>query len=449
MNKHQFSPVAISFAVGLALSAAAAAQTTPTFSKDIAPLFFKDCATCHRPGEIAPMSLLSYQDARPWAKSIKARIASGQMPPWQSDDPHGTFLNDRRLSEAEKSLIIRWVDAGAPQGNAKDMPPAPKFPEGWQIGKPDAVFSMAKPYEVPATGTVEYQYFTVPSNFTEDKWIQAIEVRAGARSVVHHILVYAKDPSYKGPRRDAFTVAVPDMSKRQRPAGSPPPQQQRQLTPEEALRRDPGTLVGMMAPGTNPMVFKPGTAMKIPAGSLLTFQIHYTVNGKTAMEDQSSVGMIFAKTPPQQEVRDTYFANPTLVLPAGAPDVAVPSAIVFTEDSHITGMVPHTHLRGKTWEDRLVYPDGHTQVILSVPTYDFNWQTLYEFATPLAVPAGTRLETVAHYDNSANNKANPDPTKTVHWGDQTFEEMQFTALLYTVDKAPSPASQNASGGGGQ
>jgi hypothetical protein len=448
MNKHKFFPAAISFAIGLALSAAAAAQTTPTFSKDIAPLFFKDCANCHRSGEIAPMSLLTYEQARPWAKSIKARVASGQMPPWQSDDPHGTFLNDRRLSDAEKSLIVRWVDAGAPKGNPKDMPPAPKFPEGWQIGKPDATFSMEKPYEVPATGVVEYQYFTVPSNFTEDKWIQAIEVRAGARSVVHHILVYAKDPTYKGPRRDAFTVAVPDMSKMQRPAGAGRGQQ-RQLTPEEQIKRDPGILVGMMAPGTNPMVFKSGTAMKIPAGSLLTFQIHYTPNGKTPVPDQSTVGMIFSKTPPVQEVRDTYFANPTLVLPAGAPDTAIPSAIVFTEDSHITGMVPHTHLRGRTWEDRLVYPDGHTQVILSVPTYDFNWQTLYEFATPLAVPKGTRLETTAHYDNSPNNKSNPDATKEVHWGDQTFEEMQFTALLYTVDKAPSPAAQNATGGGGQ
>jgi len=448
MYKHKLSPAAILFAAGLALSASAAAQTTPTFSKDIAPLFNKDCASCHRSGEIAPMSLLTYEQARPWAKSIKARVASGQMPPWQSDDPHGTFLNDRRLSDAEKSLIVRWVDAGAPKGNPKDLPPVPKFPEGWQIGKPDAVFSMDKPYEVPATGVVEYQYFTVPSNFTEDKWIQAIEVRAGARSVVHHILVYAKDPAYKGPRRDSFTVAVPDMSKMQRPAGAGRGPQ-RPLTPEEQIKRDPGILVGMMAPGTNPMVFKSGTAMKIPAGSLLTFQIHYTVNGKTPVTDQSSVGMIFAKTPPVQEVRDTYFANPTLVLPAGAPDTAIPSAIVFTEDSHITGMVPHTHLRGRTWEDRLVYPDGRTQVILSVPTYDFNWQTLYEFATPLAVPKGTRLETVAHYDNSPNNKSNPDATKEVHWGDQTFEEMQFTALLYTVDKAPSPAAQNASGGGGQ
>jgi hypothetical protein len=438
------------FAAGLALSAIAAAQTTPTFTKDVAPLFYKSCANCHRPGEIAPMSLLTYEQARPWAKSIRARVASGQMPPWHSDDPHGTFSNDRRLTDEEKSTILRWVDAGAPEGDKKALPPAPKFVEGWEIGKPDLVVSMEKPYEVPATGTIDYQYFSVPTNFTEDKWIQAIEVRPGARSVVHHILVYAKDPAYGGPMQNAYKQLVPDMSRRQqRPAGAtPPPAPPPPLSPA-GLRRDPGILVGMMAPGTNPMILKPGTGMKLGAGTILTFQIHYTVNGKTPVEDRSSVGIIFAKSTPTQEIHDSFFANPTLDLPAGAADTAVPAAIQFTEDSHITQIVPHTHLRGKTWEDRLVYPDGRVQTILSVPTYDFNWQTIYVFATPLAVPKGSRIETVAHYDNSVNNKANPDSTKEVHWGDQTWEEMQFTAFTYTVDNAPSPAAQAATGGGGR
>ena len=442
---HKIPLYAKLFAAGFALSAFAAAQTTPTYSKDIAPLFNKDCATCHRPGEIAPMSLLTYEQARPWAKSIKARVASGQMPPWHSDDPRGTFLNDRRLSDEEKSMIVRWVDAGAPQGNPKDAPPVPKFVDGWEIGKPDVIVKMEKPFEVPATGTVDYQYFSVPSNFKEDKWVQAIEVRPGNRSVVHHILVYAKDPSYSGPPQDAYKLVVPDLSKRRRPAGAaapPPPAPGSQ----EAIARDPGILVGMMAPGTNPMILKPGTGMKLAAGTLLTFQIHYTVNGKTPQQDQSSVGIIFAKQTPVQEIRDTFFFNPTLTLPAGSPDTAVPAAIEFTEDAHITAIVPHTHLRGKTWEDRLVYPDGHSQVILSVPTYDFNWQTIYVFAKPLAVPKGARLETIAHYDNSVNNKANPDPTKDVHWGDQTWDEMQFTAFTYTVDNAPSPAAQSSGGG---
>ena len=439
--KNQRLSAAKLFAAALALSTAAAAQTTPTtFTKDVAPLFNKNCVNCHQPGEIAPMSLLTYEQARPWAKSIKAKVASGQMPPWHSVDPKGTFLNDRRMTDEEKSTITRWVDAGAPQGDPKDMPPAPKFVAGWEIGKPDLILSMAKPYIVPATGTIDYQYFQIPSTFTEDKWIQKIEVRPGALSVVHHILMYAKDPAHPGKIPDAYTQVVPAP----RGAG-------RKMTPEQIeqmQKRDPGVLIGMTAPGTNAMVFKPGIAMKIPAGATLTFQIHYTANGKTEVSDTSSVGIVFAKETPKQELRNTAFLNPTLVLPAGAADVTVPTAIEFTEDSHITALVPHTHLRGTGWEYKLVFPDGHTMSPLSVPHYDFNWQTLYVFTKPVAVPKGTRLEAVAHYDNSVNNKSNPDPTKEVHWGDQTWEEMQYTGIQYTVDGA-KPHSAAPSSGGGQ
>ncbi len=318
---YRFRVTANFLIAGIGLSALAAAETSPTFTKDIAPLFDKSCVNCHRPGEIAPMSLLTYEQVRPWAKSIRARVASGQMPPWQSDDPHGTFLNDRRLTDDEKNTILRWVDEGAPQGDAKAMPPAPKFAEGWEIGKPDVVFTIPEAYEVPASGTVDYQYFTVPTNFKEDKWIQAIEVRPGARSVVHHILVYAKDSSYAGPPRGPYTQVVPDMSRRQqRPAGAAPPRPT--AGSPEAQHQDPGILVGMVAPGTNPMILKPGTGMKLGPGTLLTFQIHYTPNGKTPVKDQSSVGIVFAKQVPQQEVHDTFFANPMLRLPPGAPDTA-------------------------------------------------------------------------------------------------------------------------------
>ncbi len=432
----QLSTAAKLFATAFALTAAAAAQTAPTFTKDVAPLFNKNCVNCHQPGEIAPMSLLTYEQARPWAKSIKAKVASGQMPPWHSVDPKGTFLNDRRMTDEEKSIITRWVDGGAPQGNPKDMPSAPKFVAGWEIGKPDLILSMAKPYTVPVSGTIDYQYFQIPSTFTEDKWIQKIEVRPGALSVVHHILLYAKDTAHPGHIFDAYKQLIPA-----------PRNSSRKLTPEQMAqmeKRDPGVLIGMTAPGTNAMIFSPGVAMKIPAGATLTFQIHYTANGKTEVPDQSSVGIVFAKAQPEKELRNTAFLNPTLVLPAGVADVAVPTTIEFTEDSHITALVPHTHLRGKSWEYKLVFPDGHTQTALSVPTYDFNWQTLYVYTKPVAVPKGTRLEAIAHYDNSVNNKSNPDPTKEVHWGDQTWEEMQYTGIQYTVDGAkpgvPSPAS---------
>lgn len=425
------------FAAILTLSVAAVAQTTPTYSKDVAPLIYKNCASCHRAGEIAPMSLLTYDQVRPWAKSIKDNVSRGVMPPWQSDDPHGTFSNDRRLTDAEKSVIERWVDAGAPQGDPKDMPAMPKFTEGWEIGKPDAIIAMPKPFAVPATGTIPYQYVMAPTNFTEDKWVQAIEVRPGTRSVVHHILVYERDPVGMKHTREAFIPVVPEMPKPNQVAGSP-----------ESDGRSPGTLIAMTAPGTNAMVFAPGTALKIAAGSTLLFQIHYTANGKTPETDVSSVGLIFAKEPPRQEVHISAFLNPMFTLPAGAPDTAVPSAIKFTEDAHIMAIIPHTHLRGKSWQYREVYPDGHAEAVLSVPHYDFNWQTFYKFAKPLAMPKGARLEAVAHYDNSPENKSNPDPTKNVHWGDQTWQEMQYTGIVYTIDGShPAAAPQNASGGG--
>jgi Copper type II ascorbate-dependent monooxygenase, C-terminal domain len=390
---------------------------TPTFSKDVAPILYKNCVSCHRPGSVAPMSLISYEQARPWAKAIGEKVALGVMPPWHSVDPRGTYSNDRRLTQEEKDTILRWVSAGAPKGSASDLPPAPVFAEGWQIGKPDVVLTMSEPYQVPASGTVAYQYFKVPTNFTEDKWVQSIEVRPGARSVVHHILVFSKIPG-EGRRHDIITV-VPDL-----PPNRPP-------APGEA-DKDPGVLIATTAPGTNAMTFQPGTAMLIKAGSVLTFQVHYTANG-TATADQSSVGIVFAKQPPTQEVRTGAFFNPTLVIPAGDGNAEVDCVMEFKEDAHLWAIFPHTHLRGKSWAYRVIYPDGTSKALLTVPKYDFNWQTYYILAEPLALPKGTKLEAIAHYDNSTNNASNPDPSKIVHWGDQTWQEMQYTGVTYTFD----------------
>ncbi len=409
------------------LPLAAADTTTPTFTKDVAPILYKNCASCHRPDDIAPMALLTYEQARPWAASLREKVSSGQMPPWHSVDPHGTFSNDRRLSDADKETLVKWASNGAPQGNPKDLPAPPKFAEGWEIGQPDVVLTMPKPYDVPAKGTINYQYFQIPTNFTEDKWIQAIEVRPGVRKVVHHILVFNREPGAT-PRKPAFTpvlIGPPAAAPGDKPAGPP---------------QNPGqgngmmdTLIATTAPGTNAMVFAPGNAIRIRAGATLMLQVHYTANG-TAATDQSSVGLIFAKGAPKQEVRTSAFLNPLLKIPAGADNQEVDSAIVFNEDAHITAIFPHTHLRGKSWEYKLVYPDGTSKVVLSVPHYDFNWQTYYIFTKPLAAPKGTRLEAVAHYDNSTNNKWNPDPTVEVHWGEQTWQEMQYTGINYTVDE---------------
>jgi hypothetical protein len=432
------SRVVLVFAAAAALvgSSALSAQSTPTptFSKDVAPILNKNCVSCHREGEIAPMSLLTYEQARPWAKSIREKVSRGLMPPWHADAPRGVFSNDRRLSEADKETLIAWADAGAPAGNPKDLPPAPKFAEGWEIGKPDVVLTMTKPYQVPANGTIAYQYFMIPTNFTEDKWVQAIEVKPGVRSVVHHILVFSKPPQNSPDARphEAFVQTLPKMPAFKRPDGS---------VEASAFAGAPGTLIATTAPGTNAMVYAPGDAMKVPAGSTLILQVHYTANGK-GETDQSSVGMIFAKQTPEREIHNSAIMNPMMKVGAGVADQAIDTAVDFTEDAHITAIFPHTHLRGKSWQYRLIYPDGHSEVVLSVPHYDFNWQTYYIYSKPLAVPKGSRLECTAHYDNSVNNPSNPDPKVDVRWGEQTWQEMQYTGITYYVDQPGKAAPGN-------
>ena len=338
------------------------------------------------PNDIAPMSLLTYEDARPWAKSIREQVATGNMPPWHASQPHGTFSNDRRLSEKDKDTLIRWVDGGAPKGDPKDLPAAPKLADGWEIGTPDAIVSMPKEFEVAESGTINYQFFEAPTNFKEDKWVQAIEVRPGARAVVHHVLVFCREP---GTRRPPGFVAGDAETRRCRRS----PRTARLADRNDRSRHECDDS-------------QAGLCIRIKAGAVFYFQVHYTSNG-TAAKDRTSVGMIFAKHPPQQEMRNSAFVNPLFMIPPGAEDKVVESAIEFSEDSHIWALFPHTHLRGKSWEYRLVYPDGKSEVVLSVPRYDFNWQTYYFFTKPLAVPKGTRLEATAHYDNSTANKWNP------------------------------------------
>jgi mono/diheme cytochrome c family protein len=416
---------------------AAAQSAQPTFSKDVAPVLYQHCTSCHRPGEIAPMSLLTYQDARPWARAIRDNVINGVMPPWHADPAHGKFRNDRRLSDKEKQVISQWVAAGAPEGDANDLPVPPVYTDGWSIGQPDVVLKMATPYALPATGEIPYQYFEVETNFTEDKWIQALEIRPGDRSVVHHVLVYAREPG-TSPRLQIF--------RQKNPPGPLSPTMMKELSDpaireaqqKQALRRGP--LMAQTAPGTPATVYPAGLAQLVKAGTVLTFQIHYTTNGKPAT-DQTSIGFKFAPGPPAAEVRTGAMLNPRFMIPAGAPDHPVEAAVEFIEDVTIYSMVPHTHLRGKSWEHRIVYPDGREEVLLAVPKYDFNWQTEYIFAEPLRVPKGATLKSLARYDNSTANKANPDATQPVYWGDQTWEEMQYTALYFSVDKTRTTTQQ--------
>jgi len=372
-------------------------QNNVTFTKDVAPIFYKNCTGCHRPGEIAPMSLLTYNEARPWAKSIREKVANREMPPWHADPKHGEWRNDRRISQEAINTILAWVNNGAKEGDPKDLPPAPEYTAGWRIGKPDQIFS-APEQSVPAQGVVDYQYLTVPTNFKEDRWVTSAEIRSGASAVVHHVIVFVQEPG--------------------------------------STSRLQGRLLVGFAPGEDPTVFRPGFGRKVPAGSNLVFQIHYTPNG-TAMKDVTTVGLIYAKAPVEHTVVTRPVLQAAFEIPAGNPNYEVKSSFTFNESAQLYSFMPHMHLRGKDFEYKAVFPDGTSKILLSVPRYDFSWQTYYVLKDPIAVPKGTRIECVAHFDNSTNNKYNPDPTKNVKWGDQTWEEMMIGWMSFVYDKPPA------------
>jgi hypothetical protein len=404
-----------------ALAQGTGAALAPTFSKDVAPIVFKNCVSCHRPGESAPMSLLTYAAARPWARAMSRRVTDGTMPPWHADAATGTFENERRLTTEERAVITAWADAGAPEGDPKDLPAVPTFAEGWSIGTPDAVFQMAADYAVPASGTIQYQYFTIPTNFTDTKWLQAIEVRPGNRALVHHVLMY-----YQAPPDGSDTspiIGQAGLLNRAAPAVAA-------ARPRALGQRQ---LLATYAPGTPPQSFRAGTAMRLPAGSVLVFQIHYTANGTAGM-DRSKVGLIFAKEPPSTDIRAAQFINTLFSIPPGEADYRVNAETSFQQDATLWGVFPHTHVRGTRWNYVLALPDGTMKPLLSVPKYDFNWQTYYMFKEPLEVPKGARILSSAWYDNSAANRSNPDPTMAVRWGDQTWEEMQYTGLLVSAKR---------------
>jgi mono/diheme cytochrome c family protein len=414
----------------LAVSVAAAVarqhvSARPTFTRDVAPILYRNCANCHRPGEIAPMSLLTFEDARAYLREIGDEVSTGHMPPWHADAPAGTFENERRLTDQDRQAILDWIQQGAPRGDPKDQPPHPAYVEGWSIGRPDVVFQMPEEFSVPAEGKVDYAYASIPTGFTETRYVQAIEVRPGNRAVVHHVLVSYNAPggSPQGPvlnvNHDWQMLPKPEMD---------------DLRPQKhTMTRS--RLIATYAPGTSAQTFRPGTALRLEAGGMLELQLHYTATGR-ATSDRTRVGLIFSRDPSPREVRAGSFFNSTFVLPAGASDIAVPADVEFAQDATVWGLLPHTHLRGKRWEYRLQLPDGTSTVILSVPRYDFHWQTYYMFNAPLQVPRGATIHSTAWYDNSAANRSNPDPRADVTWGDQTWDEMQYTGILYSAGFTP-------------
>jgi hypothetical protein len=426
---------------GAPQQSAPASAAAPTFSADVAPIMYAKCVTCHRPGEVAPMSLIMYKDVRPWASSIREKVASRVMPPWHADRQYGTFRNEQSLTQAEIDTIVKWASAGAPEGNPARMPALPKFPEGWQIGTPDVVLEMQTAYQIPAKGEIPYQYFEVPTNFTEDRWMQAGEVRAGDRAHVHHIIVYVREPNPA--RRPNVMTNRPIMSAAPAAAVVAPPAPRPAAPRAEAgaspVARTGDQMLVNWAVGEDAPVFLPGMAKRIPKGSTLVFQMHYTTNG-TPSSDISRIGLIFAKEPPKREVRTGMILNPLFAIPPGAANHEIAAEGTFTEDVNVWSLHPHMHLRGKDMTYTAMYPDGRSEIVLRVPRFDFGWQTDYWLAKPLVLPKGSKLHVSAHYDNSTANRANPDPTATVRWGDQTWEEMMIGFFTYTVEGKAAPSS---------
>lgn len=393
-----------------------------TYTRQIATILQRRCVECHRPGEIAPFSLTDYDEIVGWSDTILEVVEVGRMPPWHASEGCGPFSNERRLTSEEKQLLRTWVEEGSPQGEPGDLPSAEalKFIEGWQLPRqPDAVLTLQKePFRVPAEGIVRYQFFRVDPGFTEDKWISAAQLLPGNRSVVHHILAFAAPP---GGLREGFDEL-------------------------EGGRR--GFLVGYV-PGHIAAPLPAGMAKRIPAGSQLIFQVHYTPNGSEQF-DQSKLGLIFLdEKSVTHEVRTTSAATRSLTIPPGADNHPVEASTVIREEqAQLLTLMPHMHLRGKSFRYDAILPGGKRETLLDVPRYDFNWQTAYRLAEPKPLPRGTRVECVAHFDNSERNLNNPDPTKTVRWGDQTWDEMMIGYFDLAFPRRGKDTPEGANGANG-
>ena len=371
----------------------ASAPRDVTFAKDVAPILFANCAYCHRPGEVAPFSLLSYKDARPWAVSIRRAVSSKQMPPWNADPHYGNFRDARRLTEAEIATIVAWVDGGAKEGNPADTPALPQFSDGWQIGEPDLVLTMAEPVKIPATGTIPYMTVPTDYEFPQDTWVQAIEVRPGNRRVVHHAVASASIPGDNGI------------------AG--------------------GQNVHLYSPGLEAMVWRDGYGKFFPKGTRISFQMHYNAIG-TETTDQSRVGFRFARTPVHTQVNTTIVLNSNIVVPPMVQKHEVIGAFQFPSEARIHGLRPHMHLRAQLGTASIIRPDGYRSVLLHIPHWDDAWQNYYVLSKPERVPKGTILEYLASYDNSPANPLNPDPTRPVPWGQQVWDEMHSVYMTWTA-----------------
>ena len=404
--------VAATTAPGCALDlakpeAAEAGKTTVTYHHQVARIMQNACVECHRKDGLGPFSLETMADVIENAGMIKKQVSRGAMPPWfaakQEGESETPWRNDCSLSEKDKADLLAWLDSDRPAGDLKDAPLPRKFAGAWTIGEPDAIFQLPKAIAIKAEGTMPYQHAIVETSFPEERWVQAYEIMPTAPTVVHHVIVRVHEKGSKingggDEGREGYWAAY--------------------------------------VPGNTHRILPEGFAKRLPAGATLSFQIHYTPNGK-AVDDQLRIGLIFAKHPPHTEVRVAAVSNPKLNIPAGAANHVEVRQQPLPTDMLFSAFMAHMHVRGKSFKYEVTYPDGKSEVLLDIPRYDFNWQLAYDYKQPKFIPRGSVVKITAVYDNSSGNPANPDPTKNVRWGSQTFDEMMIGYVEHYVPLAPA------------
>jgi Copper type II ascorbate-dependent monooxygenase, C-terminal domain len=413
------------------LASAAPPAPLPTFNKDILPIIEGRCQTCHRPGEIGPMPLITYEQTKPWAKAIAEAVKTRKMPPWFADQCCGQFSTNPSLRPEEIALIDAWVTAGSPEGKKKDVRPLLRWTNTWRIDGPSVVVSLPKAFEVPANSKIDYQYVILPVDLPEDRWASAVEIHPSDRSIVHHAVVYVRTKESKWLRN------VPALT-----MYSPAP---RSISPEELQGQAESDILAVYTPGSPAAVWPAGMGKKLPVHADLVLQIHYT-SKKIAASDRTSIGINFLKEPPKKRVLTLQMQNRDIVIPPGASNYHASVSGVMPREATLISLFPHMHLRGSEFEYSIVQPDGKLDTLLRVKPYDFFWQMSYPLKTPRLLPKGTKLLWTGYFDNSANNPRNPDPKAEVRWGEQSWEEMMVgffdVAVEANVDKIAFFGSPN-------
>jgi Domain of unknown function (DUF3471)/Copper type II ascorbate-dependent monooxygenase, C-terminal domain len=419
---------------GASSSSSSSFEEQVTYSKDIAPIFNKNCVTCHRPGNIAPMSLLTYKDAQPWARWIREKVVAREMPPWHADSRYGEFANARLLSQQEIAKIVAWVNQGASEGDPKDLPPTPQFPAKWEIGQPDVVLTMPEDTSLGTEGVDKYLYYRVPTNFKEDRWIQAVEFRPGNPKIVHHAVAFIEPPDKTMFHQGPSSIELMDGTITRVKPDAPIINDGCRVENSGTGGNNDSEILSVYAPGREPDVWPAGTAKKIPAGSNIIFQMHYSKSPGQAEKDRTSIALTFAKAPVERMVGTRSISNSLFLIPPGADNHEVTACWTFQRDIQVLSFMPHMHIRGKDMKYEVIYPDGRRETLLSVPRYIFHWQTLYTLKKPLAIPGGAKFIVTAHFNNSSMNMHNPDATKAIRHGSSTYDEMMIGFVNYTVPK---------------